>query len=744
MIKNQRLCTALVALLASSSSAWGMEYYSSWGESEDSIKAKVVSGLALQILPPLQNGETIKTRGRGPDWEKSSIHQNTSLDDRFIQEMKSLQKMFSEETNLIKGEQADNWPYSAHGMVHATFQKGNEHYEYLGPGILIAPNLVLTAANNLYHLNIHEDKPIGRAKEVKFYPLLNNQCISLGEQKVRNFYFPEEYTHGKGENYGLLVLENPIGETTGYLGVNVRSSGEIFQLENEKKEDHEFNIQEELLNQENFKTKNNSIVLYSYNNNNQTNKHFTKNGSGNLYKDRENNYYVIGVNVPEDTIRGNHSVTYLTKLRYEKIRTWIKYAFEKFPIDSLSNGIFSSVESVDLTGKYIRNFGEKILCDYAKNLHTINLSHNSIGDGGCYYFIDLPVLTALNLSSNKIGNLGFSLLMQQRSLKALDISHNYITLNNVSGDLFENSSLLSLDLSWNLIDHEGAMIPAQHPYLTKLNLSNNKINDAGKVLLALAKNTHLKTLIFSNPYEVSTSRKTMAKMGKAAGMMGRTGAVVSVVALTGATIGLGVTGTAYVLADKIGVALVTNIANQATLWSWLSGATFSAINGVQATCGTIVEVGAIIGTVGGIGAGTVTGVDVNAKFNKMESVESKLMRLGGKFAIGREEAQALSENTSLTELDLSDTQVTTDIIEILAKSPSITSLNLSWNELDDDNGKSISNILENNKTLTHVNLQGNNIKDQEVEKTINALLSQNIVLKEKPTPQLLEVTYFNK
>ncbi|MBA3813975.1 MAG: hypothetical protein H0X26_05740 [Alphaproteobacteria bacterium] len=683
------LYAASIALIGLSSPVHGMDYISSFGEGEDRVKSKVVLALAPQILPPLQDGEGFKTRGQKP-----ASH------------------------NLLL-------PNSACGVVCATFQKGDQLYKYSSSGTLIGPNLILTAASNLYSFEIHEGKPLGKANKVKFYPFLNGEINKEGEQDIKNFYFAEEYMKDRSENYGLLILENPIGAMTGYLGVNVRSQKQkILGLKIDAGE-NSLGIQDNSSSSGTSKKKSKETEITQGLNPYHINTDGNKNGYGVLYKDKQNNYFVLGINTAGEDPSGINSTTFLTKPRYEKIRGWVKDSFDKIPASTLKEGMFSNIEEADLTSKYVGNFGISVLCNDAKHLHTVNLSFNSIGDDGCKLLLGLAVLKDLNLSSNKIGDKGVRFLIQHPSIAALKLSNNYITLKDTSTELFKNSTLLSLDLSWNLVDLEGAMILAHNPNLTKLDLSSNKINKPGGALLALANNTHLKTLSFSNPYDVSLTRKALAGVGKTAGAIGRTGVVLSAVAVTGGAVGLGVIGLSLGLAEYIGGALITSALTKATLGSVVSGATFNAVSGVISTQLAIAGAGTTVGAVAGIGAGASAGIEVNTSLNEMDSVESKITKLGGKFAIGNREALALANNKNLTDLDLSDTFVTGDVISILAKSPSLTSLNLSWNNLNDNEAKKIFNLLTRNKNLTSLNLENNNITNLETLNNIKDLLNNN-------------------
>jgi hypothetical protein len=78
-----------------------------------------------------------------------------------------------------------------------------------GTGILISPNLVLTAASNIYDCEGKE--PYG---DFKFYP---KQCGKLGVPcEVENHWLPEEFSSDSStaNNYGLLKLKECIESDT--------------------------------------------------------------------------------------------------------------------------------------------------------------------------------------------------------------------------------------------------------------------------------------------------------------------------------------------------------------------------------------------------------------------------------------------------------------------------------------------------------------------------------------------------
>ncbi len=68
-----------------------------------------------------------------------------------------------------------------------------------------------------------------------------------------------------------------------------------------------------------------------------------------------------------------------------------------------------------------------------KNLVSLNLSLNLIGDKGAKYLSTIPTLTELDLSFNKITNTGALALASSHSLLFVDVTGNY----KVSGWVYE-------------------------------------------------------------------------------------------------------------------------------------------------------------------------------------------------------------------------------------------------------------------------------------------------------------------
>src|SRR5690606_38621088 len=95
-----------------------------------------------------------------------------------------------------------------------------------GSGILIGPDIVLTAASNIYD----NQKPVRkRYPYLKFILGANNDKVTFGEIEIEDVCVPEGYINHEGErggnnansnNYALIILKKQIGREIGYFGMH--------------------------------------------------------------------------------------------------------------------------------------------------------------------------------------------------------------------------------------------------------------------------------------------------------------------------------------------------------------------------------------------------------------------------------------------------------------------------------------------------------------------------------------------
>lgn len=126
-----------------------------------------------------------------------------------------------------------------------------------------------------------------------------------------------------------------------------------------------------------------------------------------------------------------------------------------------------------------------------KNLKTLNLDMHSIGDEGAIALAKNIYLTHLDLSSNGISDIGGIALAHNTTLKALSLWSNNIGLETANA-FAKNQTLQKLSLKQNNISDEGAVALAKNVSLISLNLAATHVTDVGTV--ALARNQTLKKL----------------------------------------------------------------------------------------------------------------------------------------------------------------------------------------------------------------------------------------------------------
>ena len=137
------------------------------------------------------------------------------------------------ERQRVPIEKSKLFPYTVHGVV--LIHTGNPHNKdpLWGTGIMIAPNVVLTAAHNLYD----ETRP-RRQKypKIQFIPAINGDVSPFGIIDVdpEEIYAPERFISFQSENiacsaddYGIMILNESIGKRTGYFGLKVTQRREL-------------------------------------------------------------------------------------------------------------------------------------------------------------------------------------------------------------------------------------------------------------------------------------------------------------------------------------------------------------------------------------------------------------------------------------------------------------------------------------------------------------------------------------
>ena len=240
-------------------------------------------------------------------------------------------------------ENTEAWPNRVHGLVLAEYPNDKNGIELWGTGTLIGPNLVITAAHNIYDHDLEK-----RAKSVKFIPGLNGKTAPFNKIGVKRFFYPEEFANepGKKEDFALLILDENIGDKIGYFGMNVLSEAEIKakvvnitgypqdKIE-EKDEFYEMwgmsgkveEVDKEHISYKiaTYRGQSGSSVYYKEEDEN-------KNENEN---ENENEYYVIGVHKKYNQLYDINQATVLNEKRFSQIQDWCKRADVYLPLDGL-------------------------------------------------------------------------------------------------------------------------------------------------------------------------------------------------------------------------------------------------------------------------------------------------------------------------------------------------------------------------------------------------------------------------
>lgn len=220
-----------------------------------------------------------------------------------------------------------NYPFSAHGVV----TRSSEESTFWGSGVLIGPNLVLTAAFNLWDQRNNRYYP-----KIQFIPGINGDKPPFGVIEAVEMFVSDAYKslcqeNQTAENYGLIILKESIGYQTGYCGLHVLSDskghdkGKEILLTGYPKQKPPIIIgyyQQSTVKGEGLVFDSNEDII-SY----KMKTTIGEGGAALYYETPNKEYYVIGVHT---TVHKDHeeyrSGSWIRKPQFEQIQKWIRQA----------------------------------------------------------------------------------------------------------------------------------------------------------------------------------------------------------------------------------------------------------------------------------------------------------------------------------------------------------------------------------------------------------------------------------
>ena len=386
----------------------------------------------LISIYPSPDSQTIKV----PSTKPAARETSQSIHRVVLNQEKNEENDFDGRTQILA---TGEWPYSVHGVIAFRFS----NFTSWGTGILIGPNVVLTAGHNLYD---HKYKVYSELESMQFLPAMNGQALPFGPVEVEQYFISPSYLQEESkEDYGILILKEPIGEKTGYFGLACLDPEELqsqrvvivgypgdkvaSKLSCYEMWGMEGDVSHVVQEKGFFKHLVDTEAGQS--------------GSGVWYQDGED-FYVCGVH-----ISGTHlanTATLLTRAMYKQIHEWL--------------------QRTSLKREFSFKLGEKKELDFGelrinKECLSLLMKYN------------LRDLTCLRLCSQEIGNEEVKILAKNASwvnLSVLDLSHNKIDGEGVK-ELAQNTSwinLLELNLSFNNVGVEGIQELKKNVYWGKL------------------------------------------------------------------------------------------------------------------------------------------------------------------------------------------------------------------------------------------------------------------------------------
>ncbi len=443
----------------------------------------------LAIYPPTHTSE-IRTLCRKPI--RSVPHNVTEITFR-AQPVGNDERIPSIIDSRNPVRETSQWPNSVHGVIRFKMTKDPNEHEHWGTGILIGPNIVLTAGHNIYS---HGKDDYSKLESMEFIPGMNGDKAPFGSVKIKKYFVTSTFRRDcEREDFGILILKEPVGDFTGFFGLACLGSEKLqkkkvtvtgYPADKVASKPHTYEMWEMQGNLGHIKPEVCLINYIIYASAGQS-------GGGVWFQEEEEqseeNYYVCGVHVKGDLLANKG--TLLTTELYKQIYNW-------FLEEEIMELFFSLGEStiLDFPGLKINAQCVKLLMKYnLDKLTSLKLHNKQFGIKGAKILAEnnsWSNLQELHLSSNNIGAQGLKALAENVSwinLSILDLSQNKIGRKG-AGELAKNKSwvhLSTLNLNNNKLGDRGAKELAKNDswrMLAKLLLSDNKITPKGERELA--------------------------------------------------------------------------------------------------------------------------------------------------------------------------------------------------------------------------------------------------------------------
>ena len=217
----------------------------------------------------------------------------------------------------VKIDSLTDVTHRAQGVVNFRVRSAGKR----GSGTLIGKNIVLTAAHNVYDIEREEEH-----RALQFAAGFDGNEYKYGVQEVEEIYYPTAYAEGDdSEDYALLILDENIGVSTGYLGLSVLGDAELLDKKlhvtgypgeaEDKSLDYQLctmsgRTEAELV----------SDHFVGYNIDTSAG----QSGSAVWFKGRDGNDYVAAVHVRASAIGNYNEGVRITKSRLFQINEWIR------------------------------------------------------------------------------------------------------------------------------------------------------------------------------------------------------------------------------------------------------------------------------------------------------------------------------------------------------------------------------------------------------------------------------------